>query len=348
MHLRPGTRTRTAVLLVACAILAGCATSTGPSPSSVAVSAGEPSVAVVTSAAPPAAPPPSSPAITGLTGRVLFTRAGGTYGDETVFVANVDGTDQQQLSDLNAGCCPWASRDGSRIVFTTGARDGRATAVTEGFDGSGRVVLPLPKGTLNLAAGPISPDGSLVVREGFDDANPAVAAIYVTRLSDGSGLRRLTQMHFIPGDFSPDGKQIVLFQGPEGSPPPPGSLWIVNLDGTGLRQLSPKSTQVGCCFNYRWSPDGSKILFADEQGVLWTIAPDGSHLTLAFKDRDGRYAITPTWSPDGSAVLFALDPTPNPFDHPANGLYVTRADGSGLTEIIATNDFKREPDWVSP
>jgi len=296
--------------------------------------------APITSAAP-------SSALAGLTGHILFTRAGGSYGDETLFVAKAAGTDEHQLGDLGQNCCPWATRDGSRIVYSANAPGGRVTAVTANLDGSQRVVLPLPKGTLSLAAGPLSPDGTLVALEGFDDANPSEAGIYVERASDGTDRTRVTKAHFIPGDFSPDGKQLLLFQNANGEPPHPGSLWLVNVDGSGLHQLTPTAATVQCCFNYRWSPDGTKILFADPNGKLWSIAPDGSKLTNVFKDADGRYAITPTWSPDGSMIMFALDPTPDPFAHPANGMYVSRADGSGLTQVLGSDDFKREPVWVS-
>jgi hypothetical protein len=34
-----------------------------------------------------------TPAMAGLTGRIVFTRAGGPYGDETTFVANIDASD---------------------------------------------------------------------------------------------------------------------------------------------------------------------------------------------------------------------------------------------------------------
>ncbi len=285
--------------------------------------------------------------ITALAGHIVFTRAGGSYGDETVFVAKADGTDEHQLSELGGSCCPWATRDGSRIVLGASGPGGRATAVVESLDGSHRVVLPLPKGTLNLAAGPLSPDGKLVALEGFDDANPSNAGVYLARASDGAGRRRVTREHFIPGDFSPDGRQLLLFAGPNGEPPPPGSLWLVNVDGSGLHQLTPPLTNVQCCFNFRWSPDGTKILFASPGGKLWTIAPDGTNLTQVFKDPGGRYAITPTWSPDGSMIMFALDPTSNPFAHPVNGLYVILADGRDLTQVIGGNDFKREPVWVS-
>ena len=285
--------------------------------------------------------------ITGLKGHILFTRAGGRYGDETVFVANADGTGQRRVSPVGSSGSPWATRNGSRIVFGGRAPDGRFTAVTAKLDGSDRVLLPLPKGTLNLGDGPFSPDGKRLVREGFDDLHHASDGIYITRASDGANPRHITKQHFIPGDFSPNGKQLVLFRGPEGEPPPPGALWIVNANGRGLRRLTGSNVKVACCFNYRWSPNGKKILFADFDGVIWTIAPDGSKRTKVFKDDKGRYAATPTLSPDGSMIMFALDPTPNPFEHPLNGLYVIDAGGSGLTQVIGGNDFKREPVWVN-
>lgn len=51
--------------------------------------------------------------------------------------------------------------------------------------------------------------------------------------SDGSGQKRLTRR---PGDdwapgFSPDGTQIAFTQ-------LPGTIWVMNADGTGLRKLT--------------------------------------------------------------------------------------------------------------
>jgi hypothetical protein len=51
------------------------------------------------------------------TGHILFTRAGGMFGDETLFVANADGAGERRLVRLGSTGCPWATRDGSRIVF---------------------------------------------------------------------------------------------------------------------------------------------------------------------------------------------------------------------------------------
>ena len=305
------------------------------------------SVCAIASVAALARASASTPAITGLTGHIAFTRAGGIYGDETLFVANADGTHERRLSKLGGmGDLVWGR--GSRIVFGVGARDGRLTAAVVNVDGTHRRVYSLPKG-MNLTAGPISPDGKLMARNGFADGRPGVNGIYLTRTSDGGIVRRLTWVHPGPGpgnSFSPDGKSVIVYTSPVNGPPV-GTLWLANTDGSGLRRLTPRGVKVEGYEGFYWSPDGTKILFPDTDGVLWTIAPDGSKLTQVFKDAEGRYAITPTWSPDGSLIMFALDPTPDPFQHPVNALYVIRADGSGLTKVLGGNNFKREPVWVS-
>ena len=101
----------------------------------------------------------------------------------------------------------------------------------------------------------------------------------------------------------------------------------------------------------RWSPDGSRIVFATQRtaprGALWTVQFDGSQLRRLFEDDRGRFPIAPTWSPDARYVLFALDPTNDRYTHPANGLYVIKADGTGLTLVSGTADFKSQPVWWS-
>ena len=46
--------------------------------------------------------------------------------------------------------------------------------------------------------------------------------------------------------------------------------------------------------------------------------------------------------------MFMLDPISDRFDHPKNALYLMRSDGSGLTKLIDTPDFKSSPEWRSP
>jgi Tol biopolymer transport system component len=284
-----------------------------------------------------------------LAGRIIFTRSGATFGDETVFTANANGTDEHQLTDLGAACCPWATRDGTRIVFSTPAPDGRITTVTVNFDGSDKFVIPLPDGALELGTGPFSPDGHQIAFEGFGGADNALAGIYIGN-TDGTNLVKITGRG-IPGDWSPDGTRLVFFRGPDGEPPPAGSLFVINVDGSEEHQLTPEGVEVACCWGYRWSPDGSRIMFADASGVIWVINPDGTDLTQLFVDAEvqhfRRSAVTPTWSPDGTHIMFALASSP-PFAFRATttSLYVIEAGGTGLTLVIAGGDYKREPTWV--
>jgi len=230
--------------------------------------------------------------------------------------------------------------DGQRL--TTGIIDA---------DGSHERKIPLPGKTLNLGPGAWAPDGTRIAVQGWDDTHPSRAGIYIGRASDGGDLRRVTRNTQggadLPGDFSPDGKRLAFFR-ERPDEQGVGRLFVVNVDGTGLHPITPPSMAVG---SGRWSPDGTKILFQDARnlphGYLWTVSPDGSNLSRLFADPRGRFAISPTWSPDGAYVMFALDPSADEFTHPANGLYVIRSDGTGLTLVIGGSDFKREPDWVA-
>jgi Tol biopolymer transport system component len=130
-----------------------------------------------------------------------------------------------------------------------------------------------------------------------------------------------------------------------------GSLFVVKLDGTGLRRVTPRDLPVEVVGNAggRLSRDGRWIVFTSS-GVIWRIHPNGSSLSKVFQDAQGRPAITPTWSPDGRLILFALDP-PGPLPvvdvAPPNGLYIIQADGTRLTPLVTSRDWKREPDWTA-
>ena len=286
----------------------------------------------------------ATPAITGLTGHIIFARAGASYGDETSFVANIDGSDEHQLGELQQSGFPWATPDGSRIVVGT-QQGNRISSLIFDLDGGDEYAVPEPK-DLMFGSAPISPDGTFLVAETFTWPSFQFQAMNVVTVANGKMRKLIDDRHYISGDISPDGKRVLLFlNNPDIEPPAPGALWVIGLDGKGLRQVTPAGLGVQCCMNYRWSPDGKTILFASPEGGLWTIGVDGSNPTEIFHEQ-GQWAITPTWSPDGSMIMFALDPTDDPFRHPSNALYVIRADGSDLTFVLGGGDFKREPTWV--
>jgi TolB protein len=80
--------------------------------------------------------------------------------------------------------------------------------------------------------------------------------IYVMN-PDGSGLRSLTTG--IDPAISPDGKQVAFTRW-EGAV---GSVWVINIDGTGERQLIGNITQPK---SPSWSPDGSQVVINLQKG----------------------------------------------------------------------------------
>src|SRR4029450_4447020 len=86
--------------IVLCAAIAACSPAATPGPTAPPVPATPtPPPPTAEPRAAPTPPPQPTPAIRGLAGRLIFTRAGGTYGDETLFAANIDGSDELQLAD---------------------------------------------------------------------------------------------------------------------------------------------------------------------------------------------------------------------------------------------------------
>jgi Tol biopolymer transport system component len=328
-----------AALLVICGCSSNGATkspaSTGPNPSTPT----------------PAATSPTASAAD-LAGHIVFTRAGGTYGEETVFTAHADGTHVRQIGEPMTTCCPRLSPDGRKIVVTGSSRDGtRATAVVLNYDGTGATKLPLPTPTLNLGVGAWSPDGTHLALQGWDDAHPDRAGIYITN-ADGTQITRLTTTPAgagadTPIDYSPDGRKLLVFR--ESPVQSVGSLWTFQTGNRHWDRLTPPSLKVA--IGGRWSPDGSTVVFAagrdQATGPLYTIHSDGTGLKVVFSGDDGRFALTPTWSPDGTKLMFSIDPSAAEFSHPDNGLYVMNADGTDLALVIGGPDFKREADWAA-
>jgi Tol biopolymer transport system component len=63
-----------------------------------------------------------------------------------------------------------------------------------------------------------------------------------------------------------------------------GSIWIINADGSGLREVEVVGRDCGGstgCHQPRWSPDGTSIVFASNSGArsdIFTVIADGTGL----------------------------------------------------------------------
>jgi Tol biopolymer transport system component len=289
-----------------------------------------------------------------LHGKILFIREGKYKGKEipvTVFTAAANGTHVRWISDF--GESPRFSPDGTKIMMALPTSGGqRITAGIIHSDGSHLQRIPLRDPTLNLGVGAWAPDGKQMALEGWDDSNPARNGVYIVGVPDGKGLARLTRHpdHDIPMDFSPDGSQIVFLRAEPDTDPVTGSLYVVNVDGTGLHRITPPGLDVGAAA--RWSPNGKEIVFSgpstEPQGSIRVVHPDGTGLRKVFEDPKGGTAAAPTWSPDGHKIMFALIKA-SALDTPGfqpDKLCVIDEDGEGFAVVLDTPDYKSEPDWV--
>ena len=118
--------------------------------------------------------------------------------------------------------------------------------------------------------------------------------------------------------WSPDGTQIVFGGAPQGDDS--GGIWIVDSDGTDLRQV----TEWGDAPD--WSPDGTRIVYrgqpdpaGDNAEGYWVINVDGTGRTAL----PGQNYGAPQWTADGRIVVDCNE-----------GTCITDADGSNRAVLL--------------
>jgi Tol biopolymer transport system component len=297
----------------------------------------------------------SEPRATNLEGKILFARKGGKYKDETIFTAAANGTHERRISGFGMTCCPRFSPDGTKVSWGATSPDGeRFTTAIVRADGSHPQKIPIRDPTLNLGPGLWSPDGKQIAFEGWDDSNRQRNGVYIADVPDGKNLHRLTRNPLgstdVPMDFSPDGSRMVFLRSEPVEDAFYGSLFVANVDGTGLHRITPPGSHIQSA---RWSPDGEWIVFGSTGSTPWNVIemvrPDGTGQKTVFEDPDGGSAFTPIWSPDSQKIMFALignSEYSKPEDEMNNKVYVINEDGKGLAEVLDTPDFKKLADWV--
>jgi Tol biopolymer transport system component len=274
----------------------------------------------------------------GTNGRIVVN-ADAANGQEQVYTLNPDGSDMRLLAtDAEAG--QW-SPDGTWIAVNFEDGDHLVNP-----DNSNGATLPLPQlyPDMFLGCGVWSPDGATLACEGFGGAGDGV---YTVRSSDGGDLQRVTSGadDDCPGDYSPNGKQLVFlrtFFDTRGI----AGLLTVRTDGSGLRQIV---NPVGMDLNFdcgSWSPQRNEILFSAHvpdgryRSTVWVVHSDGSGMHEVPIAGCGGLADDPTtiscrypaWSPDGQKIVFSRFSA-------ATGqrdLYTVGADGSDLTQVTNT------------
>ena len=286
--------------------------------------------------------PSESPSATGstvpaplLAGRLMFSQF-----DESVhtfhdtFVQRTDGSHRAVLPLPGPeGGGRW-SPDGRLIAVMTERADGRIGTAIITADGTVKRLLDIPDPTLNLVCTTWSPDARRLACEAWDDSDPARSGIYTVRASDGGDLVRLTTspagQNDVPGDFSPDGSELV-FKRSEGELP--GPLMLVPADGGRPHRLSGRPVEDGGMF----SPGGRQVL-TSSGGELLVFDLDG--MPVRTISEEGAFLFGAVWSPDGASIGYSRT-TSGPF----SDIWISRPDGSGAHQVTATPENEIALDW---
>jgi Tol biopolymer transport system component len=183
-----------------------------------------------------------------------------------------------------------------------------------------------------LLAGGVRPTGAAPVLIAFTRAG----AIYVMR-SDGSDVHAVWRHGFATSvAWSPDGTKLAF--GKSGSGRKPGTIMVMNADGSGPVRVAP-----GPAHSLTWSPDGRRIAFTTARWAqahdIWVVNVDGGNLHRLTRTPEV-WESNADWSPDGRRLAFdsgAWVPR----------VYVMKMDGSSrrnLTPLRGCADAA-QPDW---
>jgi Tol biopolymer transport system component len=256
--------------------------------------------------------------------------------------ANPDGSGFTLLNSnlpLDLFCLNW-SPDGARLLchsegLANPADAGLYTVRSSDAGDLVQVSTSLPGG-FDDGYG-YSPDGSRILYAQFDSNDNATLFSVKPDGSDpiqlsppGLSIIDLDFFDRAGADWSPDGSHVAFAAQKLSSRSFISAVFVVNADGTGLRQITPSG--VGG-ISAQWSPNGEMIAFTSCCSLpqAWVVHPDGSGLRQVTTPINRATFLTPVWSPDSSKLLLDKVDRNN-----QASVWTTNLDGSGLLKLADT------------
>jgi Tol biopolymer transport system component len=238
----------------------------------------------------------------------------------------------------------WAwSPTSARLVVADDLAGERPSLVVYDAATGGRTDLDWPSG-VNLISGLTwSPDGTKVV---YSVSQPgSIYAIYAVNVDDGStsllaesdGVINRDYLERPPGaspygslSWSPDGSHLLFAAAPT-TGTMNASLYVMNADGSGLRELVETYTLDA---GFAWSPDGTQVAYATygqqpgrRRFQIWTVSLEDPTPVLVYESpkASSTFSGSPVWSPDGTSIAYRIG-----YNDAWGATYLAvNADGSG-------------------
>jgi len=292
----------------------------------------------------PTAPPTATPTGGGW-GQLAF--ASNRTGRSQIYLINIDGTDERQLTNLEEGACqPSWSPNGNQLIFTSPCRLNVAQYAgsslwlidvdREGNPGEARQLRTAPGGDFDPAW---APGGDRVAFTSVRDNRPQ---IYVMKL-DGTEVTNLTDdlAQNRQPVWSPDGSQMLLTSTRGGV----DEIFIMPADGGAIRRYSSGTGQSDT--HASWSMDGTMIIFERYIGGFPRIIASPFSNSGARELRvcpEGPLAAQtmaePSWSPDGQWIIFETWP-----EGTNHNIGIIRASCTNFGEITTDPGWDFDATW---
>jgi hypothetical protein len=274
---------------------------------------------------------------------------------------SLDGTRDVLVADSTASTGAAWSANGRRLAFARPSptrQDANHYAasdlvVVDPARGCSRVLAPRGADSLTMASW--SPDGSALSYVRFVAGNWSQPRLLETARDDGTDVTRLAQGAIIGGTWAPDGSgriafgqdggmrvrardgSVIVVDGATGGAEDESwspdatkviytisvhqGIWVGNADGTGVRDLSPKSSKSpNGIFWSRFSPDGRRIAFGWGPEV-WVVGADGGN-PRQVTTQTGYGG--PYWSPAGDELIYDGE----------GGVRAIPVDGGGPSRLV--------------
>jgi TolB protein len=204
--------------------------------------------------------------------------------------------------------------------------------------------------SVSTVAGPLKPAGST-----FSNSVGTYSEAIVVADTHFRHVRRVTWFGPYRGDnggpvWSPDGTRIAFTEHNDnaksmGGPRTGAAVYVVNLDGTVLKRITPWSLNATVS---DWAPDGDHLLLTSEPhgdagpgGNLYSVRPDGTELQQLTHYAPAYRVLPGSYSPDGKAIVFAT----NAGSTRGNAVMTINVDGGNPRPLTSGAQFDGWPDW---
>ena len=278
--------------------------------------------------------------------RASFPGANGKIGWSSggeIWTANPDGSGPLKLTTAGGDHPAW-SADGAYLAFD---RAGEVFSMIA--DGALQVNLTNNAATDRQPT--FSPDGSQIV---FASDRSAGGFRLYRMPSAGGVATAVTATGALQAGSDDDAPEwnwandrIVFQRGVPDEGSGNTAIFSVKADGTNLLRLtttaSPDGGAYGKLVRPKWSPDGTKIVFAAEGGTcgsrLFVMNANGGS-PVAVSKAGGCDVADPAWSPDGNLILFqATDVTDL-----GDGLFAINPSTNDIAQL-SSDTAATSPDW---